>query len=332
MELPASAIFAFNTNIDHIAFAGKREVEKIGKKFPEMASAMAECFSSGVQREIQVGKKECSFLLDAFEYQDVVGGQAGNAALQASMLGVECYLHSNFWGRELLSLFPRKEKILVFEGGRFVNAAKAKASKACAHHFVFENKESRTRIIFSYDPIALHPESGFCSAVEEGLVEAKKAFVGGLHLAKTKESAKRLIEAIKRWKKANLSLQVFLELGEFQNRQVMEMVEKCLFAHVDFVGMNEHELAAFGCPASKLAEKTGALLLHSPERQEVYPKEKEDRQALLFAAKAASFKAKYGKCASKRQLATFQPRHVRFPARTVGLGDTFSAAYFMALP
>jgi len=331
MGFPKSAIFAFNANIDHLVSAGEAEVAKLDGAHPEIASAMSECFATGVQREAQIDARVCAHLLSNFKSVKIIGGQAGNAAEQASALGVDCFLHTNFANAELFGLFSRPEKILSPSGGKFVRAGQIDSQSAGARHFVFENAESRTRFICSYDPFPLHPDSAFCDLISPELPGIGKAFVGGLHLVKTPERARKFVSEIRRWKEINPSLSVFFEMGEFQSASVLEVARKELFPLADAVGLNEFELASTGCSPEELLEEAKALLLHSPEAQKIYPEGKENPAALSFARKCAAFKAKTGRCANAAEAEGYEEEFVDKPARTVGLGDTLSCAYFMAL-
>ena len=331
MHLPEKAIFAFNANLDHLRHATDSDVEAIERRYPPLASQMSECFAYGVQKEIGIDAQQCGFFLSQFKFdRALVGGQAGNAAQQASALGVQCYLHSNFANELLLSLFSHREMILVANEGGFVPAPSFSSEVASAHHFVFEHAENRTRFIASYDPFPLHPDGSFCSAIGKELPGVKKAFVSGLHLVKTPERARKFIAEMRRWKETNPSLRIFFEMAEFQNLAVLESVRAELFSVADMVGLNEVELGQLGCGLEELATEAKAVLFHSPERQEVLPGGKLDASALKFAEKCASFLAKNGRHGSLEEIAAFEGGFVESPARTVGLGDAFSCAYFMA--
>lgn len=332
MQFPEKAIFAFNANIDHLIFAGESSVEVIDRAHPDIASAMAECFATGVQKEIQIDLQVCRYLLANFQSRKIVGGQAGNAADQASALGVDCFLHTNFGNDELLGLFSYPERIRVACEKSFCPAGHATTQAASAHHFVFENSGANTRFICSFDPFPIHPEPDFCGAITMELPRMKKAFVGGMHLVKTIERARKLVDEIRRWKEVSPNMQVFFEMGEFQNQGTLDVVRKELFPVVDIVGLNEVELAALGCTPEELAEEAASILLHTHDMHGVYPKEKENPSALEFARKCAAFKAKTGKCGDISEVMASEAVFVENPAWTVGLGDALSCGYFMATP
>ena len=331
MQFPKKAIFAFNANIDHLVNAGEKEVETADREYPDIASAMGECFSTGVQKEIQIDAKACGFFLSAFKSKKITGGQAGNAAEQASALGVDCYLHSNFASEELLGLFRHPSHIFVPTDSGFARAGEVSPQVAGAHHFVFENPDAATRFICSFDPFPAHPESAYCEKITAELPDMKKAFVGGIHLVKTADRARKFVSEIARWKKTSPGLEVFLEMGEFQSEGVLEVVRRELFPLADIVGLNEVELARLGCTPEELLGEAKCFLLHTGGSSAVYPKEKENASALGFARKAAAFKAENGRCGTEAEISACGGEFIEKPAWTVGLGDTLSCAYFMAL-
>ncbi|MCX8194743.1 MAG: hypothetical protein N3G22_01390 [Candidatus Micrarchaeota archaeon] len=332
MKLPRQAIFAFNANIDHLKSAGEEDILKIEQEFPEIASAMSESFSWGVQREMAIEERACKFFLSNFEFEmKIVGGQAGNAAEQASALGVECYLHTNFANSDLVSLFSHPEKIFLASENGFVRANELSALQPSAHHFVFENKESRTRFIASYDPFPLHPDSNFCRNIQGVLPQIDKAFVGGLHLAKSPAQLQRFLDEMKKWKEANPSLLIFFEMGEFLSREVLKAAESEIFSIADIVGLNEVELASLGFELHDISKNIKTALFHTPEEQQVFPHEKTNAAALEFARRCASFFAQTGRRAGLEDIVGYKPQFIGSPKRTVGLGDTFSCAYFLAV-
>lgn len=333
MQFPKSAVFAFNANIDHLIFATDADAETIDRSFPEIAGAMTESFSTGVQREMQIGSKECGFLLSAFKSKakKIVGGQAGNAAEQASALGVDCYLHTNFANEELMGLFSHPKKIFAATEKGFAPADGFPSQSPSAHHFVFENAGAQTRFICSFDPFPLHPEAAFCEKIGAELERVGKAFVGGMHLVKSADRVAKFAREIERWKEINPNLLVFVEMGESQNADVLDAVRKEIFPITDVVGLNEVEIAQLGCTPEELAGEVGELLFHTAESSIIYPEGKGDAPALEFARKAAAFRAKTGRCGIEQEILQCDGEAVENPARRVGLGDTLSCAYFMAM-
>ena len=330
MGFPSKALFAFNANIDYLKVVNEEDLAKIEAYSSDLSSKISESFAWGVQKEIIVDVKACEFFLSSIKWEKtLIGGQAGNAAEQASSLGMECYLHSNFMNEKLLSLFSHKERIFAANEKGFAPATEFSSTVKNAHHFVLENAETGTRFIASYDPLPIHLEDNFCHNISKELPNISKAFLGGFHLIQTPLRLMKFVEEIKRWKEINPRLQIFVELGEFQNKEVMEKAKEELFPIVDMVGLNDTELAAFGVELEELGSHAKSLLYHTPDSHAVYPESELDEEALLFAKKCASYKAKFGKCASEKELDDFEAEFVETPAHTVGLGDTFSCAYFM---
>ncbi len=331
MALPDKAIFAFNANLDHVRFADEADLAKIEAFSPEIYSQMNECFSWGVQKEIAVDAKACEFFLSEIKFEGaIVGGQAGNAAQQASALGVECLLHTNFANRELLEKFTYPEKIMVAGEQGFAPSTESSSQVKSAHHFVFENKESRTRFIASYDPLPLHLEDSFCLNISARLPAIRKAFIGGLHLVKTPERVGKFAEELRRWKKISPRLQIFLELGEFSDKKVLHAVEKEVFPTIDMLGLNEVELGQLSFELDELPSIVQSVLFHCPQEQLFLPSPKANAAALEFAKRCAAFKAKNGRVATEEDLVGFSPDFVESPAKTIGLGDIFSCAYFLS--
>ena len=332
MDFPPKAIFAFNANIDHVRTVDESDLKKIDDFSPDLSQRISECFTWGVQKEVTIDINACNFFLSEMKFdRKIMGGQAGNAAQQASALGVECYLHSNFANKELLSLFSHKEKVMVADGEGFVTANEFSSVIKSAHHFVLEHRESRTRFIASYDPFPPHLEDNFCRHIEKKLPEITKAYIGGLHLVQRTERFAKFPQELQRWKEINPSLEIFLELGEFQSKEVMELARKELFPFVDVVGLNDTELASLGVDFEELTSEAKAVLYHSPEQQRIFPDTALNAAALEFAKRCAAYKAKTGKFATEADIVGFSADFIESPVETVGLGDAFSCAYFMAL-
>jgi ADP-dependent phosphofructokinase/glucokinase len=331
MGFPQQSIFAFNANIDHVKFSDEPTLAAIDSHLPKIASQMSESFSWGVQKEITIDVKVCEWLLANIKFDSqIVGGQAGNAAQQASALGVDCFLHSNFGNTALAKLFSHKEKIFFAEENGFVPAASVSSSVKSAHHFVFENNENATRFIASYDPMPLHIEDNFCRHIDSRLPGITKAFVGGLHLVQRPDRMRKFLDEMKRWKEINPKFQIFLEMGQFQSQEVLEAVRAEVLPFVDMVGLNDTELAQLGCPLEELASEAQAVLFHSPDKQEVLPEGKTNPAALEYARRCASFLAEKGAHATQQDLTGYEPKFTEHPVRTIGLGDAFSCAYFLA--
>jgi len=333
MNFPSSALFAFNANLDHIKYTSDEDIARIEEFSPQLGSQINESFAYGMQKEVPIDIRACEFFLTKMKFdRAIVGGQAGNAAQQSSALGVKCFLHSNFANEELCKRFAHPEKVMIASEKGFFPASSFTSNTKSAHHFVLENKETRIRFIAAYDPFPMHPEDNFCFNIIKELPGMAKAFLGGFHLIKTSSRVRKFAEVVRAWKEKNPTIKIFVELGEFQSPEVMDAVRKEVLPLASIVGLNDLELAQLGAEPEELASESGAaILLHTPEKQSVYPESSLNAAALEFAKRCASFKAKTGKFATEADLVGASSDLVSSPVETVGLGDTFSCAYFLCL-
>ena len=332
MPAPVRMISAFNCQLDHLLRATESDLGKIEEFSPALHSQIDECFSWGVQREVAIDTKACEFFLTGLRFdRTLIGGQAGNAAEQASALGAECLVHSNFANESLVKSFSHPARILLPDEGGFVCASGFSKRTASAHHFVFEHPETRTRFIASHDPVPPHPEDDFTKNIGKELPTVGKAFIGGMHLVPSVHRLQKFADEILRWKEINPSLQTFCELGEFQKPEVRDATRKLIFPLVDTVGLNDTELASFGCELDELSADANSILFHTPAHSVVLPKGKGGESALAFAGKCASFLAASGRHVTAQDIAGYAGGFIDSPVRTVGLGDSFSCAYFLGL-
>ncbi|MCX8196900.1 MAG: ADP-dependent glucokinase/phosphofructokinase [Candidatus Micrarchaeota archaeon] len=331
MRLPKSAIFAFNCNPDYIKIVSKNDLETVKSASKSLFYAMKDCFSTGAQREVRISRRLAKKLQNLFVFdKKTIGGQAGNAAQQASLLGVTCFLHTTNFGSDFFLLFEKPSKILVASSSGFLPADQFTFKRQSSAHFVFEYPKKNTRFIASFDAAPLSLERSFCKFITPIIPDIPKAFVGGVHLLSSVSQLAAFVSEIKRWKKHNPEIEVFLELGEFSNRKIIDFAEKKLFPCVDCVGLNEVEAKQLSLSVEEISRLAGKVLFHSPKRQFVLPSSPSDQKALLFAKKCASFKAKTGRFATLSELSCFRPLFVKHPKMTVGLGDVFSSAYFLS--
>lgn len=333
MNFPSSAIFAFNANLDYVKAVDDADLAAIEEFSPTLSGQISESFAYGMQKEVMLDVRGLDFFLNKIKFERIiVGGQAGNAAQQASALGVKCFVHSNFANEELAKKFTHPENVMLAGEKGFAAATSFASHTKSAHHFVLENRENRIRFIASYDPFPMHLEDNFTFNITGELPNMQKAFVGGFHLLKTPDRARKFLSEMKRWKDTNPKMQFFCELGEFQSPEVMDAVRSEVLPLMDMVGLTDSELAQLGTEADELASETGApILFHTPEKQSVFPEGKLNGAALEFARRCASFKARTGKFASEEDLKGASAEFVEQPVETVGLGDTFSCAYFMSV-
>ena len=333
MNFPKSALFAFNANLDHVKYVGDEDVSRIEEFSPQIGQQISESFAYGMQKETAIDIRACEFFLTKMKFdKTMVGGQAGNAAQMASALGVKCFLHTNYPNEDLCKRFAHPENIMIADENGFVPATGHTSHIKSGHHFVLENKESRIRFIASYDPFPMHPEDNFCFNIGKELPGITKAFLGGFHLIKTPSRVGKFAEVVRTWKEKSPALTAFVELGEFESPEVMDAVRKEVLPLASIVGLNDLELAQMGAEPEELAGESGAtILLHTPEKQSVFPESKLNAAALEFAKRCASYKAATGKYATEADLVGASGEFVESPVETVGLGDTFSCAYFLCL-
>lgn len=328
MKFPKFAIFAFNANPDYIRPYESADLNKIKSFSKSLFLKMYHCFRSGIQKEIVIDEKTAKFLASSFVFKKAIGGQAGNAAQQAAYFGVNCFLHTNNLDRNFLHLFRRSSKIFVASKGSFLPSHLFQQIACHSMHFVFENLQKRTRFIASFDPQPLSPEPYFCSHIESVLPFIPKAFIGGIHLVRSKSSLLEFASCLRRWKKINPDLKIFLEMGEFSNLKMLQIAEKEILPLADIIGLNEVEASQLSLTLNELSSQT-TVLFHSQKKQFVLPSP--NKKALLFAKKCASFKAQTGRFPTLQQLQNFRPRFVDKPRALVGLGDVFSCAYFLSI-
>lgn len=326
MKLPKSAIFAFNANPDYVRLLESKDLDKIKRFSKPLFLKMHHCFKSTIQREVIINEKTARFLASSFAFKKTIGGQAGNAAQQAAYLCVDCFLHTNNLDKDFLHLFRHPNKILVASKEGFLPCNRFQKTLRHSLHFVFVHK--RTRFIASFDPRPLAPEPNFCKNINAFLPSIQKAFIGGIHLVKSKSVLFKFASCLRKWKKLNPNLQIFLEMGEFSDIKMLHLAEKEILPLADIIGLNEVEASQLSLSLKQLSSQS-TVLFHSPKKQFVLPSA--DKDALLFARKCASFKAQTGKFATLQDLQKFSPTFVRQPRTVVGLGDIFSCAYFLSI-
>jgi len=176
---------------------------------------------------------------------------------------------------------------------------------------------------------------------------------------------------IRKWKGLNPDLKLHLELGNFQSNGILRQVLKGISPLCTSLGMNELELDAAcdalafterGLKAlPRILELCPTAALHTPMFHLALSRTESEaslKRALSFASLLASYRALKGAFPSLRELSHFRPPRARLPKRiaaeahslkgslsrailpahhfekitcTVGLGDAFSAGFFLAL-
>jgi len=335
MDLPKNMLFAFNSNLDYLKFVDNKTIELIKDFDFSLAKKMQDSFKNKKQAEILIDSKTKDFFLSNFDFENIfVGGQAGYGAQQAASFGINSFLHTNNLTSEFVAHLSFPEKIFLPSKFGFLSAKdeefKKYNKKNFSIHFVFEDKKTTTRFIASFDPKPIFPDRVFSSFIKEKLPFISKAFIGGIHLLKSEKLVNLFEKEIKLWKKINPELKIFLELGHFQNNLLIPKIKKNIFPLVNVIGLNDRELGLFRSSLKNISEEVEAVLFHSPKVQKVFPKEKENRQALILAKKAAYFRAKTSKFSALSDLRNIRTYHyIQKPKFTVGLGDVFSTTYFI---
>lgn len=334
-RIPKKAIFAFNTNIDAVKHISKEEIA--GVKPPKELVPLFSAIRRGEQKEVKADKKTVAWLTKKFGVDYfLVGGQAGNAANAASLLGVRCFLHSSYKSRSLLSLFRKPENILIAKGDSFVKASDVCGNGEYGVHFIIECEGNR--YIASFDPKKPPVDADFRKAIGKEIRTVDKVFVGGFHLFEKNSQVIEAANEIKRWKRANPSLHIHLEMGEFQSKEALNATKKYVFPLIHSIGLNDVELRQLfnkneGKSLVLLSKIVPEILFHTEKKSVVIPVTKNAAESLLFASIVASYRAAKGELPTFDELIKFAEKrksfYIKKPVATVGLGDTFACAYFL---
>jgi ADP-dependent phosphofructokinase/glucokinase len=169
-------------------------------------------------------------------------------------------------------------------------------------------------------------------------------------------------------KKINPSLKIHVELGDFQHLQVLKEVTKEILPMCDSVGFNENELEQIKKVArikgdewkacDRICDEFCGAVFHRPQFSFFVTKEESCESPLMFGSLLAAYRAAKGGNASFKELEEFAKsikansegvekynefKKVKFrnnayfapsldigePKMTVGLGDCFTAGYFL---
>jgi len=345
VSLPSRALFAFNTNLDSVKHISGRFIEEIAYDIPDEMWELRLIMRRGAQKEIRISDTTACWLEQVVgsDYF-LMGGQAGNAANAASSLGVTSLVHTNYKSRALLSRFDSSSRVLIAQGDSFRPASCFAEKKPQATHYILEFEKGdvfykkpiphSNRFIASFDPQELQVDPDFSRAIRSEIKSISKAFIGGFHLLREPESLAQFIREIESWKKQNPELKIHFESGEYINKDVMREAVSELFPLIDSIGMNKSEFKSFGLSLSSLSRKVPEIIVHEPRSIILKPDNKARRLAVRFGQLAASFRAKTGKLPSFKEIDDYAKTKGSLftakPKSTVGLGDTFASAYFMA--
>lgn len=183
-----------------------------------------------------------------------------------------------------------------------------------------------------------------------------------------KERIKKVKMQMQELKRINHSLKIHVELGDFQHLQVLKEVVHTILPLCDSVGFNENELEQIkevsgikgdvwkSCDI--ICDRFCGAVFHRPQFSLFVSKESNGESPLLFGSLLAAYRAEKGRNASFKDLEEFiqkirvnsdgmreyeEFRKIKFrnnayfapaldvgePKMTVGLGDCFTAGYFL---
>ncbi len=357
----SSSIFAFNSNIDVI----KRTDAKGALGIARLAGLprLAECVRKGIGREEVVDNYTLQKLLSLGYDEQRIGGQAGNMANAAALMGVRAYMHAGVVSRDITKHLHAG--VMVPSPFCFQKAEDIMSEGEAPMHFVVDF--GADRYIASYDVHNTHMliNRNFKRCAEHEIRVVDRAVISGFHLLDIPEPRGRVEEVkvmVKRWKAANRRLKVHLELGDCQKPRVLPSVFATLAPVCDSIGMNELEarqaVEALGKKWKGEADAVDVMLevcrsvvLHTSEYAVVAGEGADGAEKrLALGHLMASFTASNGRTPTPADLGEMEftqvqvkpairkkfGRGVAFvPAlrtkgdRTkLGLGDSFSVGYF----
>lgn len=319
-------VLGFNVNVDAVKLVKPGELDLL--ELPSELNPLRECALTGEQREVVVGRSTLDFLLENLGYDFLaIGGQGGQAALAASRLGVESYLHLTEKCRLIGELLD--EHVLVAGREGFVPVRELKEECMPAMHYVIELKRGdshfgsvvpeATRFIASCDPpvAELRIDRKFVELMRNEIKDITKGVISGFHLT-SPEHAGRVREVeriIEEWRELNPGLFLHLEMAQYHSQRVLREVKRRLFPLMDSVCFDEGELyqltgEAQLIPALEVAASYAErVVLHTSHYSlclsDDYPKQ--IRAALQFGSLLAAFRAKYGRPPGMDELERFSP-------------------------
>ena len=333
-NLPARAVFAFNTNIDAVARIIGKQIA--GVRLPRKLRALLQCMLDGSQREVAIGLDELVFLLRNFKPFDFrAGGQAGNMARAAARLGVSSLLHSASKAAQQMALLNERDILIATRTG-FSNPMRAVSKDIPLVHVVLEfekgdglrNKKipRSNRFIASFDPYNADMliDENFKKNMQKEIARIDKAFVSGFHLLACDDFENKIndvCEMARAWKKTNKNLQIHSELGDFQKKGVARAFVEKFLPLCDCIGMDEREFGQV-CGALGIRQrnpeqavlailqktKIKTVVLHAPEFAFAASKKYragELSDSLIFASALAALKAKTGKMPDLQDITSF---------------------------
>jgi ADP-dependent phosphofructokinase/glucokinase len=183
----------------------------------------------------------------------IIGGNAGNAAVTLSELGVPCVLSCPARPASLMRELS-KHRIFLMSGGRESSPLKCSRPDDEPEHIIFEMDNYRK--IFNHDAV----QNSFLIDQDfwYSLKNASYLFLGGFHCIPERQKAKvnEIADYLEKRK-----FRVHLEVG-YGKKSLMKYATKKLIERgcVDSLGMNETELGNIGISGKELMEIKEKLL------------------------------------------------------------------------
>ena len=312
-------------------------------------------FSTKSDSEIFITEKLHSRILSSLVGAErIIGGNAGNAAVTLSDLGIPCVLSCPSRPRSLMSELS-KYRIFLASGGKEVTPMKCFRPDPNPEHIIFEMNDWKEggkasfsrgyRKIFTYDEV----QSKFLLDNDfwNSLKNANYLFLSGFHCVpeKRKKKTGQIADFLEKRK-----FKVHLELGYGENMKYA--AEKLLGRNcIDSLGMNDTELEVLGISGKDTGDVKEKLLSFiektSLERMSLHTREyrlsvfrsnpERNMKAAEFSIQACAAKALGGikenmekartaplsgvRPSGGRDFLIVPTRIVENPKITVGLGD-----------
>ncbi|MEM3555451.1 MAG: ADP-dependent glucokinase/phosphofructokinase [Candidatus Micrarchaeia archaeon] len=318
-----NAMFAYNVNVDVVKHLTNETPPK------QISRVLLTCVKEGKQREIQTSKKTIKTLIKKLGFdEERMGGQAGNMANAASMLGVRSYVHVLLKDRKQMKLFEKPENIFVARNC-FKTADRVSVSCEVPIHLVLEFKKgyrlgrfvapSSNRLILSWNPrnSVMKIDEEFARCSKEIIKKLNHVFISGFHNLTLKDRFKHRIEEVanqlEEWRRINRKIKIHVELGNFQSSKILREVASNILPLSSSVGFDEYELKQLkqalrinrnlleAC--DELCERFNSIVFHSPSFS--FDVGKPSQEGLLFGSLLAAYKAATGRNASFAELERF---------------------------
>lgn len=254
-----SVFLGLFTNLDRIISG--YDVSEIGNVDPLKPSGAVLTKPGEVLYALEKGDCDCEhvisrriydFLSERFPGKVQIGGNAGNAAVTLSELGVESVLSCPMRPEKLLRMLGRHKGIRIASSRRIEKPADVRQQGTCFEHLCFE--KGRSRKIFTFDPASCRCEidGDFWNNVgKDDLL-----WLGGLHLVswRCRKKIDMIADSI-----SESGCRVHLETGE--DTSAMRYAIKVLSGRrvLDSLGMNEFETKLIGLEGKELGDKGDCL-------------------------------------------------------------------------